>query len=440
MIFIIIILFLLAVIVLPWRQERKDQRRSALSSSTPTSSKSTTTQLTPLVYPRDYEQYTVRINTWKRNEHLELSIRHHMTCERVAAIQIVWCIEQGEPPDWLLQLAAADDDDENHTNNTTVTKPVLILERHGLNSLNERFRILNDIATDSDSPIIHTAGILSIDDDIIRPCLALEQGFVLWTRNPDRQVGFDARSHEIITSTNNNTDATSSTTLVWKYAYMSTTERTNRYSITLTRCSFLHRDYMTSYMYQMPESIRDFVTTHMNCEDIAMSFWISHLTQNQPPLLADYWAVKSQIKMYVGNDKISGGSHHKSIRDRCVLQFAQTLQLMHRLPLVTLYHGSYFQYGIQPTHWNQPSPPPPPPPHSNKPIRYAVEDMVQRWKQQQQHNNSSGETPEWIHELVSMRAEAAQPMYERGFVEHSDPWKRRFHTSSSSSTTIGKQT
>jgi glucuronyl/N-acetylglucosaminyl transferase EXT2 len=181
----------------------------------------------------------------------------------------------------------------------------------------------------------------------------------------------------------------------------------------------------------MPQSIREFVTTHMNCEDIAMSFWISHCTQNQPPLLADYWAVKSQIKMYVGQDKISGGSHHKSIRDQCVHQFATTLQLMHRLPLVPLYHESYFQYGIPPTNWNQLP--------QQQSIRYDVEDMVQRWKQQEntttRSSSSNRQPPPWMQELVSMRAEAAQPLYERGFMEHTDPWKRRFQHTTTTTTT-----
>ena len=123
--------------------------------------------LTPL-RAQDLEQYTIRMNTWRRPEQLVISVNHHSTCEGVAEIQIVWCDKENEPPSELL-------------NNSKV-----VIERHDENSLNERFRIL------SPTP---TLGILSIDDDALRPCEALDDGFFKWTRHPDRMIGFDARVH-----------------------------------------------------------------------------------------------------------------------------------------------------------------------------------------------------------------------------------------------------
>ena len=96
----------------------------------------------------DLELYTIRINTWQRLEQLLVSIEHHSSCPGVAQIQVVWC-EEVEPPQELLE------------------HPKVVVERHTVNSLNERFHILEE------SP---TLGILSMDDDVLRPCEAIDSG------------------------------------------------------------------------------------------------------------------------------------------------------------------------------------------------------------------------------------------------------------------------
>lgn len=55
-----------------------------------------------------------------------------------------------------------------------------------------------------------------------------------------------------------------------------------------------------------------------------MSFFVSSLTGGKPPLITDYWAVKSMVKLY-SETKISGGKDHKSARDKCVDHFAELL-------------------------------------------------------------------------------------------------------------------
>jgi hypothetical protein len=126
--------------------------------------------LTPL-RTIDGEQYTIRINTWQRLEQLLVSIDHHASCPGVAQIQVVWC-EPVEPPEQLLAL---------HPDK-------VVIERHSVNSLNERFHILST----SQTP---TVGILSIDDDVLRSCDAIDAGFFQWTKSPHRMVGFDFRTH-----------------------------------------------------------------------------------------------------------------------------------------------------------------------------------------------------------------------------------------------------
>ena len=117
----------------------------------------------------DREQYTVRINTWKRPEQLLTSVEHLSLCTGAAQIQIVWCDLDEDPP---TELADYDK---------------VVVERHSANTLNERFNVI--------AATTPTLGILSIDDDVLRPCEAIDAGFFKWTRNPDRMVGFDGRLH-----------------------------------------------------------------------------------------------------------------------------------------------------------------------------------------------------------------------------------------------------
>jgi hypothetical protein len=132
-------------------------------------------KLAPL-RPIDYEQYTIRINTWRRPEQLLVSIDHHANCPGVAQIQIVWCDTENEPPAEVLAW-----EQETYDNVD------IIVERHEANTLNERFNILT-----TPTP---TLGILSIDDDVLRPCEAMDAGFFKWTQSPHRMVGFDGRMH-----------------------------------------------------------------------------------------------------------------------------------------------------------------------------------------------------------------------------------------------------
>ena len=143
----------------------KDSQGNQLSMS------NKTVQLEPL-RPIDYEQYTVRMNTWRRPEQLIVSAKHHASCPGAKQIQIVWCDDENDPPAELLT--------EMTRNNK------IIIERHGKNSLNERFNILEPAPT---------IGILSIDDDVLRPCEAIDSGFFKWMKSPHRMVGFDSRTY-----------------------------------------------------------------------------------------------------------------------------------------------------------------------------------------------------------------------------------------------------
>jgi len=189
-----------------------------------------------------------------------------------------------------------------------------------------------------------------LDDDVLRPCVALDAAFLRWTRHPERMVGFDARIHVVIEADTKENKSN------WKYGFMSTTESSNQYSITLPRASFIHRDYLDLYTQALPREIFNFVSQNLNCEDVAMSFLVSSLTNGKPPLLADQWAVKSMIKLYSSKTISGGGKVHKLTRDACVDTFAERLGIKENgewpLQTDTLVHShSYFGYGAEPENW-----------------------------------------------------------------------------------------
>ena len=345
--------------------------------------------LTPL-RPADYQHYTIRINTWKRLETLKASLQHHLTCEGVAQIQVVWCTDQGPVPEWLFELDGPD-------------SRKVVVEEHAINSLNERF------AVQTTPP---TLGILSLDDDLLRPCLAYDVAFWTWTQHSHRMVGFDARSIVVVTENNNNRNNTT-----WKYAYQSTTEKTNRYALTLTRCSFVHVDYLRYYStdpYLQP--LRTVVDDKFECEDIALSLTVSRLSDAQPPLLAPYWAVSSMIKLDQGGDKISATANHKRVRDDCVNDFAELLLLKeppYELQPAVLRHDSYHEYGVMVRVVND-----------NNESAVEIPDYLrqslataQRWKQ---------DDAVMRQELADLRVDASEAAYRAGLVFKTTPWKERF--------------
>jgi glucuronyl/N-acetylglucosaminyl transferase EXT2 len=297
----------------------------------------------------DTSQYTIRMNTWHRNEQLLLSINHHAQCAGVAEIQIIWCDTSTDPPENIVHHPSGK----------------VKIERHGINSLNERFKIVLDTPT---------LAILSLDDDVLRPCEALDAAFLRWVRHPERMVGFDVRTHVVEENSNSvvgdknddenkKKEEVATTTTNWKYGYMSTTEKSNSYSLTLPRASFLHKDYLDLYIMALPRPIYLYVAQHFECEDIAMSFLVSSLTGGKPPLITDYWAVKSMVKLY-STKKISGGEDHKSARDKCVDHFAEMLGVKEDGEWGPLQKGELvhdmddrdrimFGYGAEPEDWDR---------------------------------------------------------------------------------------
>jgi hypothetical protein len=134
---------------------------------------------------------------------------------------------------------------------------------------------------------------------------------------------------------------------------------------------------MYMYINELPSYILDTVAKNLNCEDIAMSFMTSSLTNGKPSLLADVWAIKSMIKLFA-EEKISGGKSHKSLRDECVDTFSKLLGLkddsnrLRTAPYTPKTH-TFFECGDDPGAGAS---------HQKSEREVQFDDRMQRWHDQ----------------------------------------------------------
>jgi hypothetical protein len=114
-----------------------------------------------------------------------------------------------------------------------------------------------------------------------------------------------------------------------QYMGLSGTRSANQYSIILMRAAFIHRDYLHLYMTYLPStSMFHTVADNFNCEDLAMSLFVTYLRNGtKPHYLADLWAISSMVKLYSPAGGISHTGGHKSIRHQCVTNFTKELGL-----------------------------------------------------------------------------------------------------------------
>ena len=241
-------------------------------------------------------QFTVRLNTYQRP--LRTVVQHYLSCPQVAQLQVVWSEPAALIPDWVW----SHDDDR------------LVVEVHDTKSLHNRFQIRTPPPT---------TAILSTDDDIVASCGSLAAAFAEWKNAPQQLVGYHLRVHR-----------EDDVTMQW--TYHSVPWYRPSYSLTLTKLAFLHRQYLYSYEQHLPRRIVEYVDEHRNCEDIAMSLWISQHNDGAAPLSAPLWALLRQWT--IGNAKgISDEPSHAATRNECLDLFATELGLKGKLQTRRLY-------------------------------------------------------------------------------------------------------
>lgn len=247
--------------------------------------------LSPSSLPR--KGYTILMNTWKRNDLLKHSISHYASCTGLDSVHIVWS-EPDPPSDSLVNFLTHVVKQNSKGGREIELKFDVNVE----DSLNNRFKEIKDLKSDV---------VFSIDDDIIFPCTTVEFAFRTWQSAPDTMVGFVPRIHWV--------DKSKGDQDTYIYSGWWSVWWTGTYSMILSKAAFFHKKYLSMYTYEMPSSIREFVTKNRNCEDIAMSFLIANATR-APPI----W-VKGKI-YEIGSTGISSLGGHNSRRSHCVDRFS----------------------------------------------------------------------------------------------------------------------
>lgn len=188
-----------------------------------------------------------------------------------------------------------------------VNRPLQII-RTKTNKLSNRFYPYKEIETDA---------VLSLDDDIVMLTAdELDFGFDVWREFPDRIVGFPSRTH-----------VWDNVTKSWKYE----SEWTNEISMVLTGAAFYHKYWNHLYTVSMPSEIRNWVDERMNCEDIAMNFLISNVTNKAPIKVTP--RKKFKCPKCTNTEMLSADLGHMIERTNCINKFSKIYDYM---PLKTV--------------------------------------------------------------------------------------------------------
>ncbi|EXC32770.1 Exostosin-like 3 [Morus notabilis] len=126
-------------------------------------------------------------------------------------------------------------------------------------------------------PSIATVAVLICDDDVEIDAKSFAFAFRVWESNPDRLIGFFARSHDI-----------DLTRKKWIY-----TIHPDKYSIVLTKFMILKNRYLFEYSCGGGSAMaraRSVVDRARNCEDILMNFVVAEETGAGPVLVGANWA------------------------------------------------------------------------------------------------------------------------------------------------------
>ncbi|RZF37962.1 hypothetical protein LSTR_LSTR005462 [Laodelphax striatellus] len=232
--------------------------------------------------------FTAVVLTYDRVESLFLLVQKLVKVPSLNKVLVVWNNQHKSPPpssSW-----------------PKVSKPIKVIQTKE-NKLSNRFYPYEEIETEA---------VLHIDDDIVMLTAdELEFGYEVWREFPDRIVGFPSRTHVWDNSTQK-----------WKYE----SEWTNHISMVLTGAAFHHKYWNYMYTTSMPGDIKEWVDNHMNCEDIAMNFLVSNITNKAPIKVAP--RKKFKCPECVNNEMLSADLSHMMERSRCIDRFSAVYGLM----------------------------------------------------------------------------------------------------------------
>ncbi|GAA5884642.1 hypothetical protein JCM16303_003696 [Sporobolomyces ruberrimus] len=212
--------------------------------------------------------FTVLIATYQRDLLLQPLLKHLTSTPppSLRQILIIWQNVDSPLPEFLSTRAL----DEYSTSGVAVT-----VRQSWKNSMNERFRPTLDWGDE-----IATKSVFIMDDDVVLRKEALEWGYEQFVEanryGPGRIVGFSPRDFAEAES------AVEKGQPEWNYV----TKPRNTYSMILSNAAFLKKEWLKKYWEDSSEmrSLRDYVDSVFNCDDILINYLVSNLT-GSPPLL-----------------------------------------------------------------------------------------------------------------------------------------------------------
>lgn len=226
----------------------------------------------------------------------------------VSSVFVLWC-NPSTPSQTLSEFS------HNLTIYSTINAPVRIIREAG-RSLNSRFQPRESF---------DTRAVLICDDDLEIDPKSIDFAFNVWKSNPQRLVGFFARSHAYDLSTKS-----------WIY-----TVHNDKFSIVLTKAVIVNSNYLWDYSCGGGEamgSMRKWVDTAHNCEDILMNVLVAEKT-NAGPILVGAKKVRdwgdARNEGWIGKEEREAGlssrrGEHRKRRGECMMEFHRILG---RLPL-----------------------------------------------------------------------------------------------------------
>ncbi|GMI05472.1 hypothetical protein TrVE_jg4587 [Triparma verrucosa] len=188
--------------------------------------------------------------------------------------------------------------------------------KNRLKSLNNRFER---------PPTLSTDFVMTLDDDIIVPCEDIEAGLKAVAVDDRNHIGFFPRLFN------------DGVTGLLEYRCWFKVFWASRFSMVLTKASFLHHRYLTLYWRDDYKPVRDYVDNLMNCEDIAMSVLV--LREGGKPkylqgTLTDY-GVFSGISTRKNN--------HMNTRSKCISDILDLANVENPEP-IDLRENSFTKY------------------------------------------------------------------------------------------------
>ncbi|KAL4205303.1 hypothetical protein AMTRI_Chr01g113930 [Amborella trichopoda] len=166
--------------------------------------------------------------------------------------------------------------------------------------------------------IIRTRAVATCDDDVLVDPASVHLAFRVWQRNPEKLVGFFARSHSYDISSKS-----------WIY-----TVDPAKFSMVLTKFMILSIEYLFEYSCKIPARARGVVDEWRNCEDILMNFVVSSGAKSGPILVEGKARDWGDARNEGGVGREVGLSmrnvEHRKRRGLCIEEFHRILG---RMPL-----------------------------------------------------------------------------------------------------------